>query len=47
MKLHSIGDGVITPTPRVREYLNPVAEQYTGWTTQEARGRALGDVSGD
>jgi diguanylate cyclase (GGDEF)-like protein/PAS domain S-box-containing protein len=43
--LHSIGDGVITvdSTGRV-EYLNPVAERYTGWSISEARGRPLADV---
>ncbi len=43
--LHSIGDAVITAdaTGRV-EYLNPVAEQLTGWSTAEARGRALAEV---
>lgn len=43
--LHSIGDGVITTDADTRvEYLNPVAEQYTGWTTAEARGRPLADI---
>ena len=43
--LHSIGDGVITTDAAGRvEYLNPVAEQYTGWTTDEAHGRALADI---
>jgi diguanylate cyclase (GGDEF)-like protein/PAS domain S-box-containing protein len=43
--LHSIGDGVITTDADGRvEYLNPVAEQYTGWSTAEARGRPLSDV---
>lgn len=43
--LHSIGDGVITTDAEGRvEYLNPVAEQYTGWTTEEARGHPLADV---
>jgi diguanylate cyclase (GGDEF)-like protein/PAS domain S-box-containing protein len=36
--LHCIGDGVITTDPSCRvEYLNPVAEALTGWTTEEAR----------
>ena len=43
--LHSIGDGVITTDSQGRvEYLNPVAEQYTGWTTAEARGRPVTEV---
>ena len=43
--LHSIGDGVITTDSAGRvEYLNPVAEQYTGWTSVEARGRALAEI---
>jgi diguanylate cyclase (GGDEF)-like protein/PAS domain S-box-containing protein len=43
--LHSIGDGVITTDAQGRvEYLNPVAEQYTGWTTAEARGRPVTEV---
>ena len=43
--LHSIGDGVITTDADARvEYLNPVAEQYTGWSTAEARGRPLAEI---
>lgn len=43
--LHSIGDGVITTDADGRvEYLNPVAERYTGWTTRDARGRLLFEV---
>jgi len=43
--LHSIGDGVITTDADGRvEYLNPVAERYTGWTTRDARGRPLFEV---
>jgi diguanylate cyclase (GGDEF)-like protein/PAS domain S-box-containing protein len=43
--LHSIGDGVITSDAQgCVEYLNPVAEQYTGWTTDAARGRPLNEV---
>jgi diguanylate cyclase (GGDEF)-like protein/PAS domain S-box-containing protein len=43
--LHSIGDGVITTDAEGKvEYLNPVAEQYTGWTTEQARGRPLAEI---
>ena len=42
MTLHCIGDGGITTDPNCRvEYLNPVAESLTGWTTGEARGKPL------
>jgi diguanylate cyclase (GGDEF)-like protein/PAS domain S-box-containing protein len=43
--LHSIGDGVVTTDADGRvEYLNPVAEKYTGWRNADARGRTLADV---
>jgi len=43
--LQSIADGVITTDVHGRvEYLNPVAEQLTGWSTAEARGRMLAEV---
>jgi diguanylate cyclase (GGDEF)-like protein/PAS domain S-box-containing protein len=43
--LHSIGDGVITTdSDGLVEYLNPVAERYTGWNTQDARGRPLFEI---
>jgi diguanylate cyclase (GGDEF)-like protein/PAS domain S-box-containing protein len=43
--LHSIGDGVITTDAQERvEYLNPIAEHYTGWSTEQARGRPLAEV---
>jgi diguanylate cyclase (GGDEF)-like protein/PAS domain S-box-containing protein len=43
--LHSIGDGIIvTGAGGEVEDLNPVAEKLTGWSRQEARGRALGEV---
>ena len=43
--LQSIGDAVITTDAGGRiDYLNPVAERLTGWTLDEARGRAIGEV---
>ncbi|MBM3358508.1 MAG: EAL domain-containing protein [Betaproteobacteria bacterium] len=43
--LHSIVDGVLTTDASGRiEYMNPVAEQYLGWTGAEARGRQLSEV---
>ncbi len=43
--LQSIGDAVITTdTMGQVEFLNPVAEQLTGWPTEEARGMNLTEV---
>jgi diguanylate cyclase (GGDEF)-like protein/PAS domain S-box-containing protein len=43
--LNSIGDGVISTDMEGRvTYLNPVAERMTGWSRDEASGRALSDV---
>lgn len=43
--LQSIGDAVLTADALGRvEYLNPVAELLTGWTTGEANGRAVSEV---
>ncbi|MFC5511374.1 putative bifunctional diguanylate cyclase/phosphodiesterase [Massilia jejuensis] len=43
--LQSIGDAVITTDAQMRiEYLNPIAERLTGWTTAQAFGRAMDDV---
>ncbi|HEV2009017.1 MAG TPA: EAL domain-containing protein [Burkholderiales bacterium] len=45
--LHSIGDGVITVDAEGRiDYMNPVAERYTGWKLDEARGKPLDTVYG-
>ncbi len=43
--LFSIGDGVIATDVESRvELLNPVAEQLTGWSVEEACGRPLSEV---
>jgi diguanylate cyclase (GGDEF)-like protein/PAS domain S-box-containing protein len=43
--LHSIGDGVITTDADGRvDYMNPVAENVTGWTYGEAQGYPLTEV---
>lgn len=43
--LQSIGDAVITSGPDGNiEYLNPVAEELTGWSNEEARGLPLPQV---
>jgi len=43
--LQSIGDAVITTDAEGHiEYLNPVAEDLTGWQSEEVRGKALGEV---
>jgi len=43
--LKSIGDAVITTDKGgIIEYLNPVAEEITGWTSQEAKGLNLSEV---
>ncbi|NTV96528.1 MAG: EAL domain-containing protein [Thiobacillus sp.] len=43
--LASIGDAVMTTDADGRiAYLNPVAEQLTGWDTEEVRGRPLPEV---
>ncbi len=43
--LHSIGDGVITcAADGTVTYLNPMAEQLTGFALDEACGRGLGEV---
>ncbi len=43
--LQSIGDGVITTDSRSHvEYLNPVAEQLTGWRLDDAQGRPIDEI---
>ncbi|WP_296509504.1 EAL domain-containing protein [Rhodoferax sp.] len=43
--LRSIGDAVITTDSEMRvQYLNPVAESLTGWTTEEAQGLLMDEV---
>ena len=43
--LQSIGDGVITTDSKCRiEYLNPVAEQLTGWRLEHAQGRTIDEI---
>ncbi len=43
--LQSIGDAVLTADAEARvEYMNPVAEQLTGWTNSEAAGRPVSEV---
>jgi diguanylate cyclase (GGDEF)-like protein/PAS domain S-box-containing protein len=43
--LNSIGDAVLsTDIPGNVTYMNPVAEQMTGWSTKEAAGRPLKEV---
>jgi diguanylate cyclase (GGDEF)-like protein/PAS domain S-box-containing protein len=43
--LQSIGDGVITTDSKCCiEYLNPVAEQLTGWRIEHAQGRGIDEI---
>ena len=43
--LQSIGDGVITTDENnVVEYINPVAEELTGWKVDDATGRPLDEI---
>ncbi len=43
--LQSIADGVITTSASgYIDYLNPIAEELTGWDADAARGRPLGEV---
>jgi len=43
--LQSIGDGVITTDSRSHvEYVNPVAEELTGWKVDDASGRPIDEI---
>ncbi|MGD8591618.1 MAG: EAL domain-containing protein [Gammaproteobacteria bacterium] len=43
--LQSIADGVITTDPNgLVQFINPVGEKLTGWLTEEAKGKHLGEV---
>jgi diguanylate cyclase (GGDEF)-like protein/PAS domain S-box-containing protein len=43
--LRSIGDGVITTDAHCNvEYINPVAEELTGWKVDDASGRVIADI---
>ncbi|HTE39502.1 MAG TPA: EAL domain-containing protein [Steroidobacteraceae bacterium] len=43
--LKSIGDAVITTDAHMRvDYLNPIAEDLTGWESREASGRPLAEI---
>ena len=43
--LQSIGDGVITTDANSRvEYINPVAEDLTGWKVDDASGRSIDEI---
>lgn len=43
--LQSIGDGVITTdTNGLIQYMNPIAEELTGWSNEEASGRNFADA---
>lgn len=43
--LQSIGDGVITTNADCRvEYINPVAEDLTGWKVDDASGRSIDEI---
>ena len=43
--LQSIGDGVITTDEHGRvEYLNPVAEELTGWRLEDGLGKAIDEI---
>ncbi|MFO1427999.1 MAG: EAL domain-containing protein [Steroidobacteraceae bacterium] len=43
--LQSIGDGVITTdADSIVDYINPVAEQLTGWRLEDAMGRSVDEI---
>ena len=44
--LASIADGVIrTDAHGIIDYLNPAAERLTGWSSEEAKGQSLSEVT--
>ncbi|HEX5637624.1 MAG TPA: diguanylate cyclase, partial [Gammaproteobacteria bacterium] len=43
--LHSIGDAVVTTDANgMVEYINPVAEELTGWKNENAQGRSITEI---
>ena len=45
LPIYSLGEGVITLDAEEKiQYMNIIAEQYTGWNLRDARGRQLSEV---
>jgi diguanylate cyclase (GGDEF)-like protein/PAS domain S-box-containing protein len=43
--LQSIGDGVVTTDENsIVDYLNPIAEDLTGWSLENAKGKKVGEI---